>query len=108
MTPIKLNLPILGQPNPSEPKDIHLVGRYALGVTWADDHSSIYPFERLRLDDPERREEGPELTQAMSWPRDIKKLSDKLCVTWTDGHQSLYPYALLRSLCRCAGCSGGH
>jgi len=111
MTPIKLNLPILGQPNPSEPKDIHLVGRYALGVTWADDHSSIYPFERLRLDDPERQarqEADAELTQAMSWPRDIKKLSDGLRVTWTDGQQSLYPYALLRSLCRCAGCTGGH
>jgi hypothetical protein len=38
MTPIKLNLPILGQPNPSDPKDIHLVGGYALGVTWADVH----------------------------------------------------------------------
>ena len=37
---IKLNLPILGQPNPHEAKDVHLVGRYALGVTWADNHSS--------------------------------------------------------------------
>jgi DUF971 family protein len=108
MTPIKLNLPIRGQPNPSEPKDVHLVGRYALGVTWADDHSSIYPFDRLRLDDPGG--EGPEaaLTPAMSWPRDIKKLPDGLRVTWSDERQSLYPYALLRSLCRCAGCTGGH
>ena len=109
MTPIKVNLPILGQPNPSEPKDIHLVGRYALGVTWADDHSSIYPFDRLRLDDPEHRtEQDVELTQAMTWPQDIRKLSDSLRVTWTDGQQSLYPYALLRALCRCAGCTGGH
>jgi DUF971 family protein len=107
--PIKINLPILGQPNPSEPKDIHLVGRYALGVTWADDHSSIYPFDRLRLDDPAQggRQE-PLLTEAMTWPRDIKKLPDVLRVTWTDGQQSLYPYALLRGLCRCAGCTGGH
>jgi DUF971 family protein len=107
--PIKLNLPILGQPNPSEPKDIHLVGRYALGVTWADDHASIYPFDRLRLDDPahEGEPESP-LTQAMTWPRDIKKLPDILRVTWTDGKQSLYPYVLLRGLCRCAGCTGGH
>jgi DUF971 family protein len=108
MTPIKLNLPILGQPNPSEPKDIHLVGRYALGVTWADDHSSIYPFDRLRLDDPGAEGRETALTQAMSWPRDIKKLPDGLRVTWTDERQSLYPYALLRSLCRCAGCTGGH
>ena len=109
MSPIKLNLPILGQPNPSEPKDIHLVGRYALGVTWADDHSSIYPFDRLRLDDPEHeREPESPLTQAMTWPRDIKKLPEALRVTWADGKQTLYPYALLRGLCRCAGCTGGH
>jgi len=109
MTPIKLNLPILGQPNPSEPRDIHLVGRYALGVTWADDHSSIYPFDRLRLDDPAlATAPPPELTAAMTWPRDIKKLPDGLRVTWTDGQESLYPYAELRALCRCAGCTGGH
>ena len=41
MTIKGLFLPILGQPNPNEPTDIHLVGRYALGVTWADGHSSI-------------------------------------------------------------------
>ena len=108
MIPIKLNLPILGQPNPSQPKDVHLVGRYALGVTWADDHSSIYPFDRLRLDDPGGEAEPAEVTEAMSWPRDIKKLPDALRVTWSDGHQSVYPYAALRALCRCAGCTGGH
>lgn len=109
MSPIKLNLPILGQPNPSEPKDVHLVGRYALGVTWADNHSSIYPFDRLRLDDPALRGQGEvKLTEAMSWPRDIKKLPEGLRVTWTDGQQSLYPYPELRALCRCAGCTGGH
>src|SRR6266542_3038386 len=106
---IKINLPILGQPNPHEPKDVHPVGRYALGVTWADDHSSIYPFDRLRLDDPALAEpHDAELTPAMSWPRDIKKLPEGLRVTWTDGHQSLYPYGGLRALCRCAGCTGGH
>jgi len=109
MTPIKLNLPILGQPNPSEPKDVHLVGRYALGVTWADDHSSIYPFDRLRLDDAALKDRPDvQLTPAMSWPRDIKKLSEGLRVIWTDEHESLYPYDELRALCRCAGCTGGH
>ena len=47
---IKINLPILGQPNPHEVKDVHLVGRYALGVNWADDHSSIFPFQQRTLD----------------------------------------------------------
>ena len=108
MTPIKLNLPIRGQPNPSQPKDVHLVGRYALGVTWGDDHSSIYPFDRLRQDDPGTEAAPSEVTEAMCWPRDIKKLPDALRVTWSDGHQSVYPYAALRALCRCAGCTGGH
>ena len=106
---IKINLPILGQPNPHDPKDVHLVGRYALGVTWADDHSSIYPFDRLRLDDPaSSRAGGDALTEAMAWPHDIKRLDEGLRVTWSDGHQSLYPYGELRALCRCAGCTGGH
>jgi len=109
MSPIKLTLPIVGQPNPNEPKDVHLVGRYAVGVTWADDHSSIYPFDRLRLDDPAHRgQPDVPLTEAMSWPQQIKKLQDALRVTWTDGHESLYPYPDLRASCRCAGCTGGH
>ncbi len=113
---IKINLPILGQPNPHEPKDVHLVGRYALGVTWADDHSSIYPFPRLRLDDPGRGQVDPaegnapeeKLSEAMGWPRDIKKEAEGLRVTWSDDHVSVYPFPTLRGLCKCAGCTGGH
>jgi DUF971 family protein len=109
MTIKGVRLPILGQPDPNEPKDVHLVGRYALGVTWADDHSSIYPFDRLRLDDPAGGSERADaLTHAMGWPRDIKRLHEGLRVTWSDDHESLYPYVLLRALCRCAGCTGGH
>lgn len=109
MTIKGLRLPILNQPNPNVPKDIHLVGRYALGVTWADGHSSIYPFDRLRVDDPAAAHEPTAtLTEAMTWPRDIKKLDEGLRVTWTDAHESLYPYGELRALCRCAGCTGGH
>jgi DUF971 family protein len=109
MTITGLHLPIVGQPNPNEPRDIHLVGRYAVGVTWADGHSSIYPFDRLRLDDP-GAPAAPDLplTEAMSWPRDIKKLPEGMRVAWTDGHESLYPYPVLRGLCKCAGCTGGH
>ena len=109
MTIKGLRLPILGQPDPNAPKDIHLVGRYALGVTWGDSHSSIYPFDRLRADDPVGAPE-PEAPPAegWAWPRDIKKLAEGLRVTWTDGHASLYPYPDLRALCRCAGCTGGH
>ena len=41
MTIKKLSIPMLGQPDPNTPSDVHLVGRYALGVTWADQHGSI-------------------------------------------------------------------
>jgi DUF971 family protein len=104
---IKRLLPIVGQPDPSRPADVHLVGRYALGVRWADDHSSIFPFERLRRDDPAGGGEGP-VTEAMTWPRDIKRLPEGLRVTWSDGHASEYPYPELRARCRCAACTGGH
>src|SRR4029453_3164211 len=38
----KLSIPILGQGDPNRPRDVHLVGRYALGVDWTDGHGSIY------------------------------------------------------------------
>ncbi len=104
-----IGLTILGQPDPNAPKDVHLVGRYALGVDWADSHGSIYPFERLRRDCPC----GPcaaleALMPAMAWPEAFRKTDAGLAVTWADGHASLYPYPALRGLCRCAGCTGGH
>lgn len=109
MTPLGKFLPIVGQPDPAQPKDIHLVGRYAIGVAWADGHGSIYPFDRLRLDDPAAPggDEAP-LTNEMTWPKAITKLPDALRVAWLDGRESLYPYGALRALCRCAGCTGGH
>lgn len=105
----KIVLPLLGQPDPNRPGDVHLVGRYAVGVTWADGHGSIYPFERLRHDCPcggcaTLEEHGP----AAAWPREIRRMPDGLAVTWSDGHRSLYPYATLRGRCLCAACTGGH
>ncbi len=105
----KLLLPILGQPDPRRPVDVHLVGRYALGVTWADQHGSIYPFEPLRQLCPcQTCAASTTVTTAGARPTAIKKLEDALDVTWVDGHRSLYPYAALRAGCRCAGCTGGH
>jgi DUF971 family protein len=105
----KILLPVLGQPDPNTPGDVHLVGRYAVGVTWADGHGSIYPFERLRRDCPcgacaSLAEPSP----AALWPRAITRTADGLAVTWSDGHRSLYPYAALRGRCLCAACTGGH
>jgi DUF971 family protein len=109
VTPLGKFLPIVGQPDPTQPKDVHLVGRYAIGVTWADSHGSIYPFDRLRLDDPDGGVgDDTALTQEMTWPKAISKQPDGLRVSWMDGRESLYPYATLRGLCRCAGCTGGH
>jgi DUF971 family protein len=105
----KLTLPVLGQPDPNVPKDVHLVGRYAVGITWADDHGSIFPFEVLRRDCPCGVCAAlGELSRPMAWPTDIKRTPEGMRVTWADGHQSLYPYAELRGRCRCAACTGGH
>jgi DUF971 family protein len=106
---VKGRLPILGQPNPDVPKDVHLVGRYALGVTWADGHGSIYPFEHLRRGCPCGACAAlGAVDRAMAWPDEIKRTPEGLAVRWSDTHASLYPYAELRTLCRCAACTGGH
>ncbi len=105
----KLTLPIVGQPDPNTPTDVHLVGRYAVGVTWADGHGSIYPFEKLRRDCIcGRCATLDRVPPTATWPRDIRKATDGLRVTWSDEHESVYPYSELRALCRCAGCTGGH
>jgi DUF971 family protein len=105
----KRSLPLLGQPDPNTPQDVHLVGRYAVGVTWADSHGSIFPFDRLRGDCPcEACRAAEGMSEAMAWPTEITRAGGGLRVVWADGHQSLYPYADLRALCRCAGCTGGH
>ncbi len=105
----KLFLPIVGQPNPGVPADVHLVGRYAVGVTWADQHGSIYPFEHLRRSCPCGACAALATpAAAAAWPTAIKKVDGALRVTWGDGHESVYPYVALRGICRCAGCTGGH
>jgi DUF971 family protein len=105
----KLTLPIVGQPDPNQPSDVHLVGRYAVGITWADQHGSIYPFDRLRHACPcGVCADLASLSQEMAWPRDIARRPEGLRVTWADAHESLYPYPELRAGCQCAGCTGAH
>ena len=105
----KLRLPLLGQPDPDQPKRVHLVGRYALGVDWADGHGSIYPFEKLRRDCPCGACGALEaVAPPMAWPDEITRAADALVVRWSDGHESRYPYPDLRAACRCAACTGGH
>jgi DUF971 family protein len=104
----KLSIPILGQGDPNRPKDVHLVGRYALGIDWSDGHGSIYPFEHLRAACRcGACGEGTTPPPGV-WPREIKKLESALRITCADRHDSVMPYAELRAGCRCAGCTGGH
>jgi DUF971 family protein len=103
----KLSIPILGQGDPNRPKDVHLVGRYALGIDWSDGHGSIYPFEHLRAACPcGACAEG--VAPPPVQPREIQRLDGALRIMWADGHESLMPYAELRAGCRCAGCTGVH
>jgi DUF971 family protein len=105
----KVLLPLLGQPDPNTPRDVHLVGRYAVGITWADGHGSILPFEQLRRACSCGACAGlPSLTPAMAWPAEITRAEGALRVTWADAHRSLHPYADLRAGCPCAACKGGH
>jgi DUF971 family protein len=102
-------LPLFGQPNPNEVQDLRLVGRYALGVDWADRHGSIYPFDQLRRSCPCGSCAAlGEMSQEMTWPREIKRLVETIRIVWSDDHESLYPCVALRGLCRCATCTGGH
>lgn len=102
-------LPILGQPDPNVPQDVHFVGRYALGVDWADGHGSIYPFDRLRRGCPCGACEALEsVPPAAGWPAEVTRTPGGLRIVWSDRHESLYPYADLRAGCGCAGCTGGH
>jgi DUF971 family protein len=105
----KLSIPILGQGDPNRPRDLHLVGRYALGIDWTDGHGSIYPFEFLRRACPCgacAELEAP--AAAALWPRELKKLDNGLRVVWADAHESLMPWPDLRASCRCASCTGAH
>lgn len=104
----KIFLPLLGQPDPAAPKRVHLVGRYALGVDWADDHGSIFPFEPLRRRCACGGCAAGALPPGAAWPEEINRAPDGLVVRWSDGHESRYPYSGLRAACRCAACTGGH
>jgi DUF971 family protein len=105
----KLLLPLLGQPDPNAPGDVHLVGRYAVGVTWADRHGSIFPFDRLRRACPCGECGALDAAAPLqTWPQEITRTPAGLRVRWADAHESLWAYPSLRALCQCAGCTGGH
>ncbi len=102
-------LPILG-PDPNAPRDVHLVGRYALGIEWQDGHSSIFPFEVLRQECPcpgcrESEAAGRAPSEAQTWPVEIKKEGTGLRIRWQDDHVSAFGGRDLRERCHCAACT---
>lgn len=107
-------LPLFGQ-DPSAPRELRLVGRYALGVDWEDNHGSIYPFGFLRTSCPcpscaagalaSAPGPGPE---SPAWPVEIKREGAGLRIRWQDGHETAFGGRELRRLCRCAACTGAH
>jgi len=88
------------------------VGRYALGVDWADGHDSILPHAHLRAHCPcdgcaalRARDEVPSVRDAVI--ESMEPLGDaSLYLRWSDGHETLYLVSELRALCRCAYCIG--
>jgi len=84
------------------------VGRYAIGVRWADGHDSIYPLESLRRQCPCKacggaiRGEIPPASQRLS---QLSRLGEQgVFLGWIDGHETLYTTGQLRASCRCAHC----
>ncbi len=96
----------------SEPriKGLNEVGRYAIGVQWADGHDSIFPLANLRRYCP-CNECGGETAEAIAPDRQrllqLSRLGDNgVYLRWVDGHETLYTTAQMRATCRCAYCAG--
>ena len=89
-----------------------IVGRYALGVLWADGHDSIMPFNHLRAHCPcepcAAQRERDEVPGSRAVQLDaFEPLGDaSVFLRWDDGHETLYLLPEMRALCRCAHCIG--
>lgn len=88
------------------------VGRYALGVTWADKHDSILPLDNLRRRCPCvecERSRAVDRQPADSAARleGVQRLQEaSVMLHWADGHETLFLVEELRELCGCAACKG--
>ena len=103
----KIKLHLLGA-DPHKIREIHLVGRYALGVNWEDGHGSIYPFVFLRRQCPCDQCAGSPrdpLPEGESWPIEMNRIEEGLRIGWQSGHETQYPGARLREICQCALCA---
>ncbi|HEV7735115.1 MAG TPA: gamma-butyrobetaine hydroxylase-like domain-containing protein [Candidatus Binatia bacterium] len=86
------------------------VGRYALGVEWADRHESIIPYKGIRRAcacDTCTVPEPPVVALQGEHPVRLEQLGGQsLFVVWADGHETILLTEELRAMCRCAHCAG--
>jgi DUF971 family protein len=93
---------------PPRIRGLNEVGRYAIGIQWADGHDSIFPFENLRRFCPCNTCGGAvegKIPAASQRLLQLARLGDAaVYLGWLDGHDTFYTTAQLRALCRCASC----
>ena len=87
------------------------VGRYALGVEWADKHDSILPHRVIRSACPCDACTAGDATAALSpaaeQPVRVEVLGEQsVFLRWADGHETVLLLDEVRDLCRCARCVG--
>ena len=85
------------------------VGRYAVGIDWADGHQSILPYRELRLHCPcdACAARTGDVADAALQLVEMRRIGDvTLLFRWADGHETLLVGDELRALCRCAYCAG--
>jgi len=92
-------------------KALKEVGRYAVGIDWADGHESILPYRDLRAHCPcdacVARGPGESPSTEAQQLVDLRRLGDAtLFFRWGDDHETLLVAEELRDLCRCAYCVG--
>ena len=103
-------MPLGKSKTPPKIRGLNEVGRYAIGVQWADAHDSIYPLESLRRFCPCNTCGGKidgEIAPERQRLSQLSRLGEvAIFLGWADGHETLYTMAQLRDLCRCAYCAG--
>jgi DUF971 family protein len=90
-------------------KDLHEVGRYAVGMHWSDGHESIFPLDNLRRHCPclKCNGEASDLSDDSRRLYQLIRLGEtSVFLNWRDGHETIYTLPQLRALCRCAYCVG--